>query len=345
MKTQHFLPALLLTSFCAWGAQVVPPAPAAPSAPAATPTSAAVAAPEVEVEVQTKVREAQDQLRRAEVELERHAQTLARTEDDLRRGEGKGNVNSDRYSRGPTVTTKRAYTTAGFASSPEAPVIITPVAMEATALAELREDLTVMAKLVNDAVQSDNGDGSLRSAMGIALKWLPGGMPNNNLYVQGSGAIIQATVGFPLVSPKKEDADPAKEPVKNSAWESARRELFDNSKDKSVEVPLPPEPREEYSADRVDALKKGVLKALVNASNFRRLAADEAVTVVVRNRSGSRPSFVYFQSNDGFRNASGNAPEGDATLTIRVKKSDADALAAGKITEDEFRNRAQMALY
>lgn len=40
-----------------------------------------------------------------------------------------------------------------------------------------------------------------------------------------------------------------------------------------------------------------------------------------------------------------NAVANDSTLTIRVKKADADALAAGKITEEEFQKRAEVAIY
>ncbi len=41
----------------------------------------------------------------------------------------------------------------------------------------------------------------------------------------------------------------------------------------------------------------------------------------------------------------GDAVADDSASTIRVKKSDADVLAPGRITEEEFQKRAEVAIY
>lgn len=242
---------------------------------------------------------------------------------------------------GPAM--KRAFG-AGFANSSEAPLIVATAPLDAAALAELREDLIVMGKLVNDAVADNRDEVAVHRAMGIVVNWLPGGATTDNLYITGHGAIVQTSIHYPLAPAKKEETAKPAEAPKNSAWESARRELFGRELEES-EVVFPPERREEYDADRVEALKKNVLKALANAGNFRRLDNDETITAVVRSRTNPRSQVFMFRSHDGAGKAPPNSNQAESTLTIRVKKSDANALAAGKITEDEFRKRAKVAIY
>ena len=243
---------------------------------------------------------------------------------------------------GPTI--KRAFG-ASIVNTPEPPLVVATSKLDTTALAELREDLNVMSKLVNDAVAGEREETPGHSAMGIIVKWLPGASANNNLYVEGTGAIIQAAVRFPLAPVKQEAAAPAEEKPKNSAWESARRELYGGKQDEEAELVFPPEKREEYSADRVEELKKVLLKALANASNFRRLGEQETITVVVRNRALNRSEFVMFQANDAHGRVRRSNSDDDSTMTIRVKKADAEARAAGKIKEEDFAKRAQVAIY
>jgi hypothetical protein len=201
-----------------------------------------------------------------------------------------------------------------------------------------------MGKLVNDAVADQREDAAVHRAMGIVVNWLPGGATADNLYIAGHGAVVQSSGRYPLEPPKQEETAKPAETPKNSAWESARRELFGREIEEA-EVVFPPERREEYDAERVENLKKNLLKALANASNFRRLGGDETVTAVVRSRTNPRSQVFMFRSHDSVAKTPATSNETDATMTIRIKKSDADDLAAGKITEDEFRKRAKLAIY
>lgn len=242
---------------------------------------------------------------------------------------------------GPAL--KRAFG-AGFANSAEAPLIVATTPLDSMALAELREDLIVMGKLVNDAVSDHREDAAVHRAMGIVVNWLPGAATANNLYIAGHGAIVQTSVRYPLEPAKQEETTKPAEAPKNSAWESARRELFGREIEEA-EVVFPPERREEYDAGRVEILKNNLLKALANANNFRRLNDDETVTAVVRSRTNPRSQVFMFRSHDGVGKTPATSNETDTTMTIRIKKSDAEDLAAGKISEDEFRKRAKVAIY
>ena len=234
---------------------------------------------------------------------------------------------------------------AHYASAPELPLVVATSRLGTTTLAELREDLTVLAKLVDDAISDDRGDLSVRRAMGIVVDWLPGVTSSANLYIEGHGAIVQTCVRFPLAPPKQEEITKPAEKPRNSAWESARRELFGGTNDDAAEVVFPPETREEYSSARVEALKKNILKALINARNFRGLKSDESVTVVVRSRPTTHSQIVFFSSHVSHGKTTPTNDETEATMTIHIKKSDADALATGAIKEEEFGKRACVAIY
>lgn len=284
----------------------------------------------VTIQKQTKLyaeaaAEAQRQAERSIKEVERHIHDAAAQA---------GRV-------GPAI--KRAFG-ASYVNTGDLPLVVATHPPEPSTLAELREDLTVIGKLVSDAMAEDHPDSSVHRAMGIVVNWLPGSATSENLYVEGHGVILQATVRYPLAPGKQEDTTKAVETPKNSAWDSARRELFGGEQDEA-EVVFPPERREEYDADRVEVLKKGLLKALANASNFRHLGGEETLTVVVRCHGGSRSQILVFKSQDGVSKTQANRSDADSTMTIQIKKSDADALAAGKITEDEFRQRARIAIY
>jgi hypothetical protein len=115
-----------------------------------------------------------------------------------------------------------------------------------------------------------------------------------------------------------------------------------------------PRPGEEFSEEKVNNLKTSVLEALKNAANIRDLKADESITVSVFGgvtTVGPRPHVSIRRGGGGssaVMEEEREAPEPPARgtiLTIRVKKSDVDAFAKGKLTLDEFRKRAGMAIY
>lgn len=150
---------------------------------------------------------------------------------------------------------------------------------------------------------------------------------------------------------------------------------------RTLRYPAPGEAGEAYSEQKVAQLKDALLESLKNASNIRNLKADDSITVCVFGGPGG--GATTFVSTGPARIArvgrAGNANPGapvtppavDPTtgmpippppaplyvnrttgmqvrgsiLTIRVKKSDVDAFAKGKVDLDQFRKKAGVAIY
>jgi hypothetical protein len=121
-----------------------------------------------------------------------------------------------------------------------------------------------------------------------------------------------------------------------------------------------------FDTSRVEALKKSLLDTLKHAGQIRALKADEHVTVVLQSTSGnsfgagamgghtySETRTVVSTSVNGeppkveTRTSRDGGPVGEsrsATLTLRVKKSDCEDFAKGKLTAEQFGKKAQMNL-
>jgi len=109
----------------------------------------------------------------------------------------------------------------------------------------------------------------------------------------------------------------------------------------------------------VNELKDGLLEALKNATNIRNLKPDETITVCVfggvsavpakvRVAAKPKPSVSEDEADElqVFLADRENGPPARGTImTIRVKKSDVDAFAQGKLSADEFRTKAAIIAY
>jgi hypothetical protein len=155
-------------------------------------------------------------------------------------------------------------------------------------------------------------------------------------------------VSFPLLQPTK--SEPRKERTETSStWEEARQELYGHPETKASTSAA-----EEYDEDKVNQLKDAVLEALKNAANIRDLKPDDSVTVCIfGGGSGTKLQSVSKRSESGSANSSakfyvlndGRGTARGTIMTIRVKKSDAEAFAKSKQTTDEFRKKAKITTY
>ena len=220
--------------------------------------------------------------------------------------------------------------------------------------ANLEEDLAVMSHVFDKAMEEKLGpDRHARNAMGINVFFAPGSGQLRNLYLEGYGALFLLNVGFPLLPPPpRPEPQKEKTPV-DSAWQEAKDELYgQHPVGKTVSGPV-----EEYNEEKVNKLKDAVLEALKNASNIRNLKADDTITVcvfggasasAVKPNSGVKPAPAPgaepFNEDRTFH-FENSAPMRSSILTIRVKKSDVDAFAKGKLNIDEFRKKARSATY
>ena len=188
------------------------------------------------------------------------------------------------------------------------------------------------------------------TAMGIDVLYSPAPGPLRSLYLEGYGALFLLNVSSPLLPPPQAE-DQQEKTETTSDWEEAKQELFGQSGGGHIGG-VPGEP---YDKERVNRLKEGLLEALKNASNIRELKPDDSITVCVFGAAGpGQPrSRTYIKRPGGPGEArSGVAVAGwaggpmrQSIMTIRVKKSDADAFAKGSLTLDAFRERAHIVAY
>ncbi len=223
----------------------------------------------------------------------------------------------------------------------------------------LREELAIMARLFAKAADPENGK---RSAFRVDL-WQLGlgkGRDLDALYLDGYGAVFLLAVDFPLVeAPKAAEQKDAAKADKDTAWEQARREL--SGKDGDLPGDLEREDDQEpakYDADKVAGLRKRIAETFRHAANLKSVKAGELVVVQVTGKAtrashgsaridpntsipGNRPQGMdpVLARRYGLDTAPTMSPtEGPTTgtLTLRAKKSDVDAFAAGRLSAEEF---------
>jgi hypothetical protein len=106
-----------------------------------------------------------------------------------------------------------------------------------------------------------------------------------------------------------------------------------------------------YDPKRVETLKRRTLALLKNGSNLRHLKADEWIAVSITGAplpGRTRPWTIHgpASSLSAYTLILGNSDSSRATMmTIRVKKADVDAFAAGKLSEEQFAKQAEVASY
>jgi hypothetical protein len=216
---------------------------------------------------------------------------------------------------------------------------------------QLEQDLPVMSRILEKAASERSGGPPYGAkAMGIDLFYTPAASPLRSLYLEGYGALFMLNVGFPLLPPPAAEGQQEK-PEASSDWEEARQELY-GQRGGGPAMAAPSEP---YDEERVNRLRDGLLESLKNATNIRGLKPDDSITVCVFGgpSSGQSKPRNYVKRSNGLGGARGavavsgwvGSPMRQTIMTIRVKKSDADAFAKGAMKLESFRKRAQVVLY
>ena len=258
------------------------------------------------------------------------------------------------------------------------PLVVSSSELEAKEQADLETDLAVMARLLDKALDEKlGGQPRAHTAMGIDVFFTPSSGSIRDLYLDGYGALFLLNVNFPLLASSSAKAAEEKPPT-DSAWEEAKQELYGEPEPKAhpaIGVP--------YSEEKVNDLKDALLDALKNASHIRGLKPDDSITVCVFGGPSAPPVKVRtagtrrlaapakerdetattrtWDSRTGASVTTSTDPATGAktmqiwdarsgqtrgtVMTIRVKKSDADAFAKGNLTLDEFRKKARISNY
>lgn len=231
--------------------------------------------------------------------------------------------------------------------------------------AELQEDLAVMAHILDKAAAGDANDQSpAPRAAGINILFAPGSNQGNlnNLYLDGYGTLFMLRVNFPLLPPADETKTAKETPPTNSAWEEARREVYGPAGGEPTPVWTSDSPAEEYSEDKVNQLKAGLLDALKDASNIRHLKPEDWITVCVMGTANAKQVQNGVVAGGGASAGIATAdptggqpvlqwktvefaPGGKTVMTLRVKKSDVDDYAKGDLDAAKFQKRVSITTY
>lgn len=229
-------------------------------------------------------------------------------------------------------------------------LVVSPARAEAGEIAQIEEDLAVMSRILEKAVARVAGRDAAHSVLGINLSNPFSWRQSQSLYLDGYGALFVLNVRCPLLPPPgKEEAKEDK--PDNSTWEQTKRELYGGrpaSADWTALLRIQTDRAEEYDPARVESLRKSLIEALKNGGNIRHLKDDDAVTVVVVGPSAAQTKRGEAKSESGRSRRRVQAATGDTrstTLTIRVKKSEVDAFAQGKLTVEQFAEKATIAVY
>jgi hypothetical protein len=216
-------------------------------------------------------------------------------------------------------------------------------------IANLDEDMAIFAHIL-DKNMASRSNPDQAEAMGIFVAGQPGAKSPQNLYIEGHGAVFMRSVKIALV-PGKRKTEETEAPKKDSPWDDAKRDLY-GPKEGFFKYGAPRREEIVYDAEKLERLKSQIVGALANAGHIRALGANESVTVVVQGFLGGPASETFgsrIESEDGKTIAAfgggGSESRRQATMTVKVKKTDADAASSGTIDHAELMKRAAIAIY
>jgi len=229
------------------------------------------------------------------------------------------------------------------------------------ALARAEEDLAIMARILDKAARSRREDEPAASSfrpMGINVDSSIFGSSSGarNIYIENQGALFLLSVKYPLLAPEKPSEAKAKDNTSDE-WKQAQAEVAGGGSDgvqffeyaiAGGAAGMP----EEFDADKVKELKDALTSSLKNATHLRMVKPDEFITVVVQGADASGTVTKVARDPKGNTRVATTARasttatrRNESVLTLRVKKSDADAFAAGKLDLDAFRKKVATQTY
>jgi hypothetical protein len=251
------------------------------------------------------------------------------------------------------------------------PLVFQFTSAEQSALAAMEEDLPVMTRLLEKSLEQSLGENSPAYKMGIPMLVTSSGRSVRAMYLEGFGAMFMIKVSFPVLGLPAEKEKKPEQPTEDSEWERTRKELLGIDEPRGA-AGLMSGAAVEFDPALVEALKKEILEALKNASNIRGLKSEEFVCVTVfggpqallakqSSASALSPKKATTPARTVTRDekakpgvpgragyavtySSGPASQG-TVLTVRVKKSDVDAFANGKLDFKAFEKRTTFNTY
>jgi hypothetical protein len=211
----------------------------------------------------------------------------------------------------------------GSSQEPIPPVVIQFSGGTSNALEQKLEDLTVMTRLIEKALEGALGDEETTVKMGVRMLLTASSRSVRTMYVEGLGPLFMIKVDFPLVPPAAGEEKPPS--TARSEWDKARAEVKGTEPAGDDPWGVNGSSRVPYNQELVEALTQTVLGALKQAAHIRDLKPDEYIAVSVFGPATTAGA--------------------GTVLTLRAKKSDVDAFAKGDLNLEGFRRLATLNKY
>ncbi len=221
--------------------------------------------------------------------------------------------------------------------------------------AELTEDLSIMCRILDKSLPAaGRAVGFAYGDRGDSLRWVMAqqGRGTQGLYLDGYGALFFIRIDYPLAPTENQDAAQAKpKESADSVWSQTVREMSGQPGDDSQGEHSAPA----YDAQKVENLKKTLVKTLAHAANIRTRRPQDTITLVAGALDDTRASTYgrYRSAGPGAARISparpGATPPPSATrnptamlLILRVTKADVDAFARSQLTLAQFTEKVQV---
>ncbi len=245
-------------------------------------------------------------------------------------------------------------------------VLVIPAAeTQVGELATIMEDMNIMSRIFDKELRETNMilGGEYSHRIRDVFKW--DSQRVEGIYMDGYGALFLMKVDFPLLPPVEAPEKEETQEDVDLVWEETRREIYEPEEVRKSRSRRSRSDRseEKYDADEVEELKRKLIKDLKHAANIRALKAEEWIILTVTGE-GHQPDESIFSTSIGRRDeivVKGKdskvvklyevplSNEMDffsrTVLTIRVKKSDADAFSKSELDLDQFRQRVHIFAY
>jgi len=254
-------------------------------------------------------------------------------------------------------------------------VLVIPAAQStAEELLTITEDMSVMLYIFDEKLGQVHMVPALLGDITFLTRDARG---TRGIYLDGYGALFVMKVDFllspPAETPEEEKLEEGVDPV----WQQARRKMYEPERREGERYYtrrrriLKTRSEAEYDAEKVEELKRKLIRTLKHAANIRNLKPDEQVVLSVTGRgesgrvttkvevlpSGGRQVLTVVKKNGDIAEARiyNDPAEAEAAalagqmglfsstvMTIRAKKVDVDAFSKGELDFDKFRQKVRI---
>jgi hypothetical protein len=241
----------------------------------------------------------------------------------------------------------------------ETVLVIPSPDLPADRLEELTADLVVMSRIFDKSLLPARVSLSRNADTGQIFSYVMGRQTSaaQGLYVDGYGVLFFLQIDYPLVPTQEpeEEQSPPQEPG-DPVWSQTMAEMSGRQEGRIQTG----QARESYDPQRVESLKRTLIKTLVHAANIRTPRPQDLVTVVVgalddstayysTRSTGTRyamPGTGAAISSRSSTRSSGRiatsiTPAPAGVMIMHVAKSDVDAFAKGQVTLAQFTEKVR----